>query len=68
MQPPTMVDGVPFIWNDHSGFGVIIDVEEGSISWQGRGTCTNCLCRENPFRMEFFVEKVTVNELTHVNY
>ena len=66
VQPPTMVDGVPFIWNDYSGLGVIIDLEEGSVSWQGRGTCPACRCRENTFRMEFLIEKVTVNELTQL--
>jgi formylglycine-generating enzyme required for sulfatase activity len=60
VQPPTMSLGTPTISTDYSGFGVVIDMEEGSVSWQGRGTCPACACRENTFRMEFLVEKVSI--------
>jgi hypothetical protein len=59
VQPPTMVNGVPVIATDYSGFGVVTDMEEGCVSWQGRGSCPNCGCRENYFRMEFLVEKAS---------
>ena len=60
VQPPTMSLGTPTISTDYSGFGVVIDMAEGCVSWQGRGTCPACACRENTFRMEFLVEKVSI--------
>ena len=53
VQPPDLF----FLHNDHFGFGRVIDMEEGSISWQGRGTCPACACRENYFRMDSLLRK-----------
>jgi hypothetical protein len=58
LPPSVQPTDLFFLHNDYSGFGRVVDMEEGSISWQGRGTCPACACRENYFRMEFLVEKV----------
>ena len=42
----------------YSGDGTKIDAIGGAISWQGRGGCPACGCRESGVHMEFIVEKV----------
>jgi hypothetical protein len=43
---------------DYFGDGTKIDTTTGEISWQGRGGCPACACRESSVHMEFIVEKI----------